>query len=102
MSEVEQLCRKLCDAEATYLNINVISKTQVCSPNQLLRRICSLLSLFILVIYYSLFLGAKSTHQVVRDEVWMPASQLPQDSVWWSRPWSTLEPAPLQASKQGR
>lgn len=29
MSEVEQLCRKLCDAEATYLNINVISKTQV-------------------------------------------------------------------------
>lgn len=29
MREVETLCRELCDAEATYLNINVISKTQV-------------------------------------------------------------------------
>ena len=25
--EVEELCRKLCDSEPTYLNINVISKT---------------------------------------------------------------------------
>lgn len=29
LREVETLCRELCDAEATYLNINVISKTQV-------------------------------------------------------------------------
>jgi len=27
LSEVEALCRKLCDSEPTYLNINVISKT---------------------------------------------------------------------------
>ena len=29
MSEVETLCKKLCESEATYLNINIISKTQV-------------------------------------------------------------------------
>ena len=29
MKEVEALCRKLCEAEPTYLNINIISKTQV-------------------------------------------------------------------------
>jgi len=29
MREVEKLCRNLCDNEATYLNINIISKTQV-------------------------------------------------------------------------
>jgi len=29
MREVESLCRQLCDSEATYLNINIISKTQV-------------------------------------------------------------------------
>ena len=29
MREVEKLCRKLCEQEATYLNINIISKTQV-------------------------------------------------------------------------
>ena len=29
MSEVSELCRKLCEAEPTYLNINIISKTQV-------------------------------------------------------------------------
>ena len=27
MREVEALCKKLCEAEATYLNINIISKT---------------------------------------------------------------------------
>lgn len=29
LSEVETLCRTLCDKESTYLNVNVISKTQV-------------------------------------------------------------------------
>ena len=29
MREVEKLCRKLCEQESTYLNINIISKTQV-------------------------------------------------------------------------
>ena len=29
LREVEKLCRKLCEQEATYLNINIISKTQV-------------------------------------------------------------------------
>lgn len=28
-SEIEKLCRRLCESEPTYLNINVISKTQV-------------------------------------------------------------------------
>ena len=29
LSEVEKLCRQLCEQESTYLNINIISKTQV-------------------------------------------------------------------------
>ena len=29
MAQVEKLCKQLCEAEATYLNINIISKTQV-------------------------------------------------------------------------
>ena len=29
MDQVEQLCKQLCEAESTYLNINIISKTQV-------------------------------------------------------------------------
>ena len=29
LNEVQELCRKLCEAEPTYLNINIISKTQV-------------------------------------------------------------------------
>jgi len=29
MRQVEKLCVKLCETEATYLNINIISKTQV-------------------------------------------------------------------------
>lgn len=31
--EVEQLCRTLIEKEATYLNVNVISKTQVINPS---------------------------------------------------------------------
>ena len=30
-SEIDALCRTLCDMESTYLNINIISKTQVSS-----------------------------------------------------------------------
>ena len=29
LNEVQNLCRQLCEAEPTYLNINIISKTQV-------------------------------------------------------------------------
>ena len=29
MAQVEALCKQLCEAESTYLNINIISKTQV-------------------------------------------------------------------------
>ena len=74
MKEVEALCKKLCDAEPTYLNINIISKTQVIDLAYPTLCAASLSHPLTLLCVFGT--GTQLDHEAVRKEVWLLATFL--------------------------